>query len=740
MTTEACYDNIVRHMKQNANPDPKKTTTPSATARPAEAQAESPRRRVSPRVQHLLFISLFGALIGAAFGISIGLSRDLPQIANLENFKPMLSSLLYSSDGQVLADFGIERRQRTSLARIPEELRQAIISVEDQYFYSHFGVNPAGILRAAWVNLRVGRVVQGGSTITQQLACNLFLTRRTNLSRKMREAILAFQIERSHTKEQILELYLNQIYMGHGAYGVEEASQFYFGKHVEHLTLAQCALLAALPKAPNRYSPKRNPTLALRRRNLVLELMYGEGYITREECISAKLEPIVLAASSTIKSPAAPYFAEHVRQQLIDRYGYDAVYKGGLKVYTTLDLGMQKAAKTALAEGLRKLDLKHAANSPRRRTDDVLPEEMLAGREVGEIPEDMATDVVQAAVVAIDPRSGRIRAMIGGRDFRKSEFNRAVQARRQPGSGFKPIIWATALENGMTPSDRIVDAPVVFHFRDKVWEPKNYEERFYGPTTLREALEHSRNIVSIRLLNKLGVAPAIRLAHKMGIKSYLQPNLTLALGSTGVTPLEITSAYATIADGGIYREPVSILRVAGPDGETIEENQPGEAIALSEQTAYILTTLMEGVVQRGTGRAARALRRPTAGKTGTTNDCTDAWFIGYTPQLVAAVWVGFDDMRSLGKKQTGGRVAAPIWTDFMKAALSDKPVEIFSVPPGIEFAEVDPRSGLLAPPGSARKLTVPFRQGAAPTKYHDPDEEERLSEDIMHVFAGDLSL
>jgi len=723
--------------------EPKKPAAPKEQSR--EADSSAPKGRFSVRLQYLLFLILFGGLAGASFGITMGLSRDLPQIVNLENFKPMLSSLLYSADGQVIADFGIQKRQRTSLARIPLHLQHAIISVEDQYFYAHFGVNPAGIMRAAWENMKAGRVVQGGSTITQQLARNLFLTMRRDFSRKFRETILALQIERSYTKEQILELYLNQIYLGHGAYGAEEASQFYFGRHVEDITLAQSALLAALPKAPNKYSPRRNPKTALRRRNIVLELMYGEGYITREQCIEAKLEPIILASSATVHTAEAPYFSEYVRQQLIDRYGYDVVYKGGLKVYTTLDLEMQHAAEVAVAEGLLKLDEKHRAEHEKRRAaalaaDEALPEDLLAAQRAGAIPEDLATDVVQAALVALDPRTGEIRAMIGGRDFGKSEFNRAVQAHRQPGSGFKPIIWATALESGMTPSDRIMDAPVVFHFRDKVWEPKNYEERFYGPTTLREALEHSRNIVAIRLLSKIGIAPAIRLAHKMGIESYLQPNLTLALGSTGITPLEITSAYATLADGGIYREPVSILKIVGPDGQTIEEKRSRESIALSEQTAYLITSLMEGVVKRGTGRAARALKRPAAGKTGTTNNCTDAWFLGYTPQLATGVWVGFDDMRSLGNKQTGGRVAAPIWTEFMKAAHAGKPVQGFDVPPGIEFVEVDARSGLLAPPAGKDKLTVAFQEGTAPTKYYDPAEEERLSEDIMHVYATDISL
>jgi penicillin-binding protein 1A len=739
MTTGLYYGNMKENMEHIDSKEAESQQAPKAE-HPEEGKRPYFRKRFSARFQYFLFLILFGGLVGASFAITIGLSRDLPQIANLENFKPKLSSRLYSSDGRVIADFGIEKRQRTSLARIPPHLVNAIIAVEDQNFYSHFGVDPSGILRAAIVDVRLGRMAQGGSTITQQLARNLFLTARRDISRKIRETILALQIERSYTKEQILELYLNQIFLGKSAYGVEEASQFYFGMHVQDLSLAQCALLAALPKAPNTYSPRRNPIAALRRRNLVLQMMYTEGYITEKECIEAKLEPIILAESTSQQTTLAPYFSEYVRQQIIDRYGYDVVYKGGLKVYTTLDLDMQKAAEIAIAEGLVVLDEKHMESGSRNATDESLPEDMLAARETGIVPADVATDVAQAALVAIDPNTGEIRAMVGGRDFAKSEFNRAVQARRQPGSGFKPIIWAAALEKGMTPSDRIVDAPVVFHFRDKVWKPENYEERFYGLTTLREALEHSRNIVSIRLLNQLGITPAIKLAHKMGIESYLQPNLTLALGSTGVTPLEITSAYGTIAGGGIHREPISILRIEGPNGETIEEKQSREYIAFSETTAYLLTSMMEGVVQRGTGRRANILKRPAAGKTGTTNDCTDAWFVGFTPQLVTGVWVGFDDMRSLGEKQTGGRVAAPIWGEFMKAALAEKPRKNFNVPPHVEFADVHPRSGLLAPPGSKDRLKVPFLEGTAPTKYFDPTEEERLTEDIMHIYSSDVSL
>jgi len=428
-----------------------------------------------------------------------------------------------------------------------------------------------------------------------------------------------------------------------------------------------------------------------------------------------------------------------VRQQVVDRYGYDMLYKGGLQIYTTLDRNMQLAAETAVDEGLQHFDLQNQADSGNGNDEEGIPED-LRDTSGCEVPKELATNVVQAALVAIDPRTGDIKALVGGRDFDMSEFNRAVQARRQPGSGFKPFVWAAALEKGMTPSDRVVDAPIVFHYRDKVWEPKNYEDRFYGPTTLREALEHSRNIVSIKLLNEIGITPVIRLAHKMGIKSHLRPNLTLSLGSSGVNPLELTAAYCTFASNGIYREPVAVLKILGPDGEVIEEKQPREKIVLSEQTAYLMTSMLEGVVQRGTGRGARALERPAAGKTGTTNDCTDAWFIGYTPQLVAGVWVGYDDMRTLGKRQTGGRVAAPIWTGFMKEALAGEPVANFPVPPGIEIVNIEANSGLLAPRGCDNVIAQAFREGTAPTRYYDPTETDRMTDDIMHIFPTDLPL
>lgn len=695
-------------------------------------------RRFPFNPQHVLSLVLAGGLFGAACGMSLGLSRDLPQITNLATYKPMLSSVIYSSDGQVIADLGIQRRQPTSLSRIPLHLQQAIMAVEDQAFYRHFGVNPLGILRAAFENLRAGRVVQGGSTITQQLARNLFLTQRRDFGRKLREAILAIQIERRYTKKQILEMYLNQIYLGHGAYGVEEASRLYFGKHVEDLTVAQSALLAALPKAPNKFSPKNNPSAALKRRNLVLEMMSDEGYLTREQCISAKFEPIVLAARFMRESGGlAPYFVEYVRQQVIDRYGYDMLYKGGLQIYTTLDYKMQQAAEEALNDGLRKYDRQHGVESAEVYDDaeagvtgEGLPEDMMAQKEAGRIPREMATNVAQAALVAIDPHNGDIRAMIGGRDFDVSEFNRAVQARRQPGSSFKPFVWATAIDSGMTASDKILDSPIVFHYGDKVWRPGNYDNEFHGPVTLRKALEESRNVVSIRLMSQLGVAPVSRLASRMGIKSPLQPNLSLALGSSGVTLLEITSAYATFASNGIYRDPDSILKITSPDGEIIEERQPRERIAISEQTAYIMTTLMEGVIRRGTGRAALNLGRPAAGKTGTTNDYTDAWFIGYTPQVVAGVWIGYDDLRSLGDKQTGGRIATPIWTEFMKKALAGKPVESFVAPRGIDLVDVEPESGLLAPAGSAEKITQAYQSGTAPTKQYDATQEQHVIDAI----------
>ncbi len=717
--------------------EPRKTAgiaEPPVQRQPADIK----RMKSSSSFKLFLAFALLGAFFGTAGALIIGLSRDLPQIENLENFKPMLSSVVRDNQGRSIAEFGIEKRQRTSLSRIPPYLQQAIVSVEDQMFYHHFGVNPAGILRAAYENLVAGHVVQGGSTITQQLARNLFLTRQRNLSRKLRETILALQIERKYTKEQILELYLNQIYLGHGAYGVQEASQLYFNKNVEELTLAECALLASLPKAPNKYSPKNNPSDALARRNLVLELMYRQGDITRQQCISAKLEPLILNTPTVKKTTLAPYFAEYVRQSIIDRYGYDMLYKGGLQIYTTLDLDIQAAAEKALQEGLKRIDAEQQPKPAQPRSEENVPADLRAVSEEEEMPKEMMTNVVQGALVAIDPHSGEIRAMIGGRDFEKSEFNRAVQSRRQPGSGFKPFIWATALENGMTPSDRVNDAPIVFHYDDKIWEPQNYENRFYGPTTLREALEHSRNIVSIKLLKMIGIGPVIKLAHNMGIRSPLHPNLTLALGSSGVSPLEITSAYSTFATNGIYREPTCILRIVGADGETIEERQVREKIVLSEQNAYVMTAMLKGVITRGTAQGAVDLGRPAAGKTGTTNDCSDAWFIGYTPQLVAGVWVGWDDMRTLGKRQTGGRVAAPIWNDFMKEALAKQPIEDFPVPRGIEFVNIEPSSGLLPPPGSTDYITQAFKEGTAPTRQYDPAEVERMTDDIMHIFPTDL--
>jgi penicillin-binding protein 1A len=429
-----------------------------------------------------------------------------------------------------------------------------------------------------------------------------------------------------------------------------------------------------------------------------------------------------------------------VRQQVVDRYGYDMLYKGGLQIYTTLNLDMQEAAEQAVEEGLRRFDVEQRQNPPETPTpDEEIPADLFPAP-AEEIPKEMVTRSVQGALVAIDPGSGEIRAMIGGRDFESSEFNRAVQARRQPGSGFKPFIWATAIEEGKTPSDKINDAPIIFHYGDKIWKPQNYENKFYGPTTLREALEHSRNIVAIKLLREIGVTPVIRLAHRMGIKSDLPPNLTLSLGSGGVSPMEMTAAFATFASDGIYREPISILKIVGADGEIIEEKQPKERIALSEQNAYIMTSLMQGVILRGTGIEAQALGRPAAGKTGTSNNCSDAWFVGYTPQLVAGVWVGYDDMRSLGKRETGGHVATPIWTSFMKEALAKEPVESFAIPPGIQFVSVEPGSGLLAPPGDSNTISQAFKEGTAPTRQYDPAEAERMTDDIMHIFPTDLPL
>lgn len=593
--------------------------------------------------------------------------------------------------------------------------------MEDNDFFKHWGISPKGIARAASKNLVKRRVAQGGSTITQQLAKTIFLSPERNFSRKAKELLLTVELERNYSKEEIFQLYLNQIYFGAGAYGVESAARIYFSKHAKDLNLPECAMLAGLIRAPNYYSPFNNPERTLDRRATVLRRMRQLKYITPEEEKLSNQYP-VNSEKVSIPTAVAPYFIEYVRQQLEPKYGNQMIYRGGLSIYTTLDLKAQVAAEKALGEGLVSYDSERLEYYENHKSTPVK---------------------VQGALIALDPKTGGIRALIGGRDFKESQFNRAYQARRQPGSCFKPLIYTASIENGFTAASVLDDDPRVYvndgrdwrlaarttdflltlppeQLKDpmKVWVPENYGKKYNGKVLLRSALEHSLNMCAVEVLDQIGPMRAIDYARRMGITSPLTNTLSLALGASEVTLLEMTGAMSVLASGGIQTEPYAIIRVEDKNGKLLEENIPSEHEALAAQTCFVMTNIMKGVVERGTGMAARALRRPCAGKTGTSNDFSDAWFIGYTPQLVAGVWVGYDERSSLGNKMTGGRISCPIWTNFMLGALKDEPLLNFKPPEGIVFALIDPKTGLLAQPKTPGAYLDAFIKGTEPKDYY----------------------
>ena len=711
------------------------------------------------------------------------LTKNLPQLAELENYQPSLVTKIYARDGELLADFFIEKRFLVPLQEIPLHVRQATIAVEDARFYSHSGIDFLGVLRALWVNFRAGEVKEGASTITQQVARSLFLTRERTLSRKLREIILAHRIEQHFSKDQILEMYLNQIFYGHNIYGVEAAAQMYFGKSVTALTLAEGALIAGLPSAPNRFSPFKDVALSVKRREHVLRRMLEEGYISTEQISAAQQEAVQLSAVKPQISHKASYFVEYVRQYLEEHYGATGLYRGGFRVHTTLDIRLQQAAERALQRGVLTADKRHGYQGTTQRvmlTGDavtdaalitaitlpadsdptihvgetlpgvvlkvspsevtvavktlrgVLPREGVAWARTPDLqlefhqrralsppeifrPGDVIrvrivqvdptgkapqlaleqTPVVQGALLAMETGSGHVLAMVGGYDFGKSQFNRATQALRQPGSAFKPVIFAAAFEAGLTPASIIVDAPFVKEGApgQEAWKPENYTGKFYGPTTLRTALTHSRNLVTVRLLDKIGVPAAIAYARRLGIRSPLAPYLSLGLGASEVTLVELTTAYGVFANEGMYVPPVFITKIVDARGEILEERFPEAHRVVSPEIAYMMTNMLEGVIQNGTGRRVRVLGRPAAGKTGTTNDFRDAWFLGYTPEIVTGVWLGIDDRTTLGHGEAGGRVASPIWLEFMQEAVRGYPITDFAIPPGVRFVRIVAENG-----------------------------------------------
>ncbi len=661
------------------------------------------RGGVSGRRGYVALVIILGGvgliLLGSALVFYL-LTRDLPSVAALKDFRPSIATRVYDDNNELIDEFFLEDRKIVKISECPRYVVQAFVAAEDTRFFEHSGLDFQSITRAFFKNLAAGHIVQGGSTITQQVAKSLYLSPERSYVRKIKEALLAYKIDRYLSKEEILNLYLNYIYLGHGTYGIEAAAQGYFGKSARHLSLAEASLLAGLPKAPTNFSPFLHPDRALQRQSYVLQRMVEDGYITPEDKTRILATPLRLR-SVRPKDKVAPYFIEHVRRYILEKYGSDVLYKEGLEVYTTLNLAQQKAARDAVERGLQELEARQ-------------------GFEKGK---------VQGALLCMDARTGAVRAMVGGRDFTRSEFNRATQSRRQPGSAFKPFIYTAAFDKGMTPSTVIVDSPISFPAPSEpegVWKPRNFDGKFLGPTTLRNGLVHSRNVVTIKILKEIGVDYAASYAANMGIVSPLVRNLTLALGSSGVTLLEMVRAYGVLANQGQRATPFFIKKIVDRTGQVFEENLPRVEQVIDPRIAFMSAYVMQDVVEQGTGTRVRSIGRPVAAKTGTTNDMRDAWFIGFTPSLVTGVWVGFDQERSLGRQEVGGRAAAPIWLYFMEKALQGTPVEAFPVPEGIAFVRVDPKTGAPLPAGAKGGIFEGFLEGTTPegVQTYEPAEEQ----------------
>jgi penicillin-binding protein 1A len=715
-------------------------------------------------------------LTGILSGGYIAVARGVPSIKELKQYKSIPGTKIYADDDTLIGELKVDKGVYVPLDRMPAYLINAVLAVEDSRFWKHGGVDYIAILRAAVKDVVHVGIKEGGSTITQQLAKITFLTPERTMQRKVREFALAMKIEKNMTKKEILELYLNKVYLGHGAYGMEMASKVYFGKSVGNLTLPEAALLAGLIKAPSVYSPYNNLMKAKERQATVLSRMEEEGFIKPPEREKALRQPLTL---STLRRwiEANNYFVEYVRKYLEEKYGEDMVYKGGLSVYTTLDRRAQAAAARALQEGLRDLDKRRGWRGPLEHRDvdaekelkkkdasqfltgvsgDIVPGIVLrvsakeatikARGVVGRLSLDAAQwasrvidpksgrasqiksfsldnvlkvgDVVkvgfksvrgdtvelsleqepevEGAVVAVEPSTGFIRAMVGGYDYAKSEYNRAVFAKRQPGSAFKPIIYAAAMDNGFTPASMVDDETVTYQGGPKGdWSPENYDHKHYGLTRLRDALAYSRNVVTVKLVDSLGVDTVIDFARKIGMEGDMPRNLSIALGSISVTPLELVFGYSVFDNGGVRMTPLSVKYITDSQGRILESNDPEGQQMISPGSAFLVTSMMEDVVNYGTGWRAKALGRVVAGKTGTTNENKDAWFVGYTPEIVAGVWVGFDDMRSLGNQETGAKAASPIWVNFMKGMGPGGSLG-FTVPEGIVNYSIDPTNGLLA--------------------------------------------
>jgi penicillin-binding protein 1A len=736
-------------------------------------------------------------------------------------------SIVYSEEDEVVGKFLMDNRIPIAYERIPKMLIQAFLAAEDAEFFEHKGVDYKGILRALFRNLVAGRIVQGGSTITQQVTKTFFLTPKRSLLRKLREVAYSFGLERNLTKEEILSLYLNNIYLGNGAYGVEAASESYFNKRTDSLQLPEMAMLAGLVKAPSRYSPLNNFQRAKERQTYVLSRMTELGFISPEQKEAALKASLKIQSKENAYFSKAPYFTEFIRRQVERKYGKEMLYEEGLRIYTTLDFFLQKTAQKSVDRGLRELDKKQGFRGPLQTlpadeiktlskkngpinpiSPDMVYEGIILSKDPSKkyytvwvegrkgilpfsemawavhvkptshfkpkevkgpadllgpgdvvhvrVKESIKRDqplrltleqepLVQGALLCLEPKTGYVKAMVGGRDFSESQFNRALFSRRQPGSAFKPFIYAAALQKGYTPSTLLLDSPVEFEDHDggTYWAPKNYDTHFLGPITFRNALAHSRNVVTVKILEDIGLGYALKFIKKMGIESPIKRDLSIALGTSGVSMLELTAGFGVFANGGDRVKPVFIKKIVTMRGEVLEENTPYVEVEeeeedegrmespaslpkerlISPQHAFIMTSLLQGVVQHGTGQRAKALGRPIAGKTGTSSDYADAWFIGFTPSLLASVWVGFDDRTSLGKNETGAVAALPIWISFMEKALDEIPAEPFEPPEGIVFVSVDLDTGLPPRDGSQVIISEAFMDGTVPVEKQNQEEK-----------------
>jgi len=772
----------------------------------------------------ILLVLILSLGLGGIFGAYLPIKDNLPSVDELAGLRPMIISTVYSDEGLPAKEFAAERRIQVPYSQIPPVLKQAIIATEDPRFFTHKGIDYRGILRAVKedvLRVVIGRKrLHGGSTITQQLARSLFLYPQQTIRRKLKEMFLAVELERKFSKEKIFELYCNQFYLGHGAWGVESASQFYFGKGVSQLTLPEAALIAGIFRGPGIYSPYNNPEVTLNRRNHVINRMIEEGFITKETGEAVKQQPLNVLPLKRATAAAGSYFFEEVRKYIERNYGDEALYRGGLKIYTTINLDYQKYAEQAVEKGLRAQDKKYGWRKPGRNLlaegQEDLGQYWLTGWEgeglsANEVEEAIvleasqkeakvrikgytglmtnkdinwtrskslealikAGDVIQVAIISIneenktaqvsldqepllegaflglDPATGQIKAMVGGYSFKRSQFNRATQALRQTGSAIKPILYTAALDKGFTPASVIIDEPTDFvdKWTGQPWSPKNYDGEYHGAVTLRTGLEESRNMVTAKLLDYISPQVGVEYCRRFGLTSTIYPYLSLSLGAFEVTLQELVSAFSVFPNKGVRARPYFIVRVEDKDGQVLEENVPSTEEVISPQLAYMMTYLLEGVVQRGTAKQALSLSWPLAGKTGTTNKFTDAWFIGFSPSLCAGVWIVYDTKVTMGNSQTGAVVALPIWIDFFKDVIEDKKkeylaaqdasnenpetagqilIEDFEVPPNLTFVTIDRKTGLLASPACQYPFQEVFLPGTEPTRYCSPQDHLRV--------------